>query len=118
MIAGLQRPRRRLIHFINFRLLYRHPSKIEGEYVNEAGETVAVDPCVAEAGPSVLLADVDQMQEMLRRQSLSLIWTTVAEKNVSIAKRDKWLGKMSLEGIYFLDKNKIVGKRKFVRVGP
>jgi hypothetical protein len=92
------------------------PSREEGRFVNAAGEVVAFDPSVAEPGPSVLLVRADALREILRRESLTLVWTFMAEKNVYENRPKGWPGQLWAEGVYvWKGEERVVGSLKHIR---
>lgn len=58
------------------------PSQKEGEYVNDANEVICFDPSVNEKGPACLLVRKDYVQNILKKDKLSLVWVIQGEKYI------------------------------------
>lgn len=61
------------------RMRLRHSAKV-GEFVNEGGEIIAVDPSVQEGGASKLLVKKEPFLKFLRDSDYEVLWVVVGEK--------------------------------------
>lgn len=57
-------------------------SQKEGEYLNDQGDVVCLDPSVYEKGPACLLMRKDHVQKILKESGLILVWIIQGEKQL------------------------------------
>lgn len=83
----------------------------EGRYINKAGDLIAFDPSVNEAGPGALLMNKDRLLEFLHQSGYDMIWTVLGEKDV-VGGRDyprEWKGRLIINGEYRFQDGQIRG---------
>ncbi len=94
----------------------------EGQYKNDAGHIILLDPHVNEKGPRSLLASNTHIAEFLNNHDYELVWTILGEKQClggSIGRDENWPGRFEFSGVYLLGREarKIEGDitiKKFV----
>jgi len=73
------------------------------DFVNEAGEVVAMDPTAHEAGPSALLIREDALRAYLDREELAIVWAVLGEKRAfGPGSRPRFFGELSISGAFTL----------------
>ncbi len=72
----------------------------EGHFQDNEGTLVAFDPSVKSKGPSALLANKKLLLEFLERNSYTLVWTVLGEKNLlgPGINRGEWKGRLEMSG--------------------
>ena len=91
-----------------------HWSGIEGQYVNDQGEVIIMDPSVHEPGPGILLVKRDALTQFLKDKGYAILWTVLGEKQIiggGHAHND-WQGKLTINGAFRLTASKanVAGK--------
>lgn len=81
----------------------------EGECVDRDGGVVFQDPSVWERGPRVLLVKFDALQDLLQREKLSVVWTSLFERTAIFDDHTDRGGRTHVNGVFWLDGDKIYG---------
>lgn len=90
-------PGRRLIELLQLRWNPRH-----FEWLNEAGDVIALDPSGTHEGPGAILIRGDEIRRILDEQSLALVWTVLGEKLV-IGDHTHSSPRMTINGVCALE---------------
>ena len=80
-----------------------------------AGETIFLDPSVTKEGPAALLADADELADLLEKLDMSLIWTMLGEKWILGGRNDGETPRRTFSQIAHLeeDGSLCIGERVF-----
>jgi hypothetical protein len=89
-----------------------HWRGIEGHFFDPAGNLVASDPSVKEAGPSLLLVDRKSFLKFLQDNNLAVMWTMRGEKQLIGGGIDyqNYKGRLRLSGAYRMLNDKVSGQ--------
>lgn len=103
---GHYKPSRILYEEINMR-----PSKNEGEFDNNEGQLVCLDPCVQNPSISGLLIKKSAITEFLNHNKFSLIWEVYGEKQIlhNNWRPEDYPGRMIIRGLFFMDGEELQG---------
>lgn len=75
-------------------------SREPGKFTGERGETVAMDPSVAEPGPGVFLVKRTALQDFLRKSNSEIIWAIIGEKLLIGGNNQRFLGRLEMGGAF------------------
>lgn len=81
-------------------------ARSEGQYKNEQGQIVFLDPSVKEKGPQALLSSLTHFTTFLESKGYALVWTVLGEKQSlggSMGRDPNWPGRFEYSGVYHLD---------------
>jgi hypothetical protein len=97
--VGLRLPSAELV-----RKLGLHWNGRGAEFVTSKGQVVAQDPTAARMGPEVLLLRADSIDDMRRRDEITLCWAIIGEKRIrSAGSRSRSYPVLRMSGAYVLD---------------
>jgi hypothetical protein len=75
-------------------------SREPGKFIGEGGETVALDPSIAEPGPGVFLVKKTALQDFLRKSNSEIIWAIIGEKLLIGGSDRRFLGRLEMGGAF------------------
>jgi len=84
---------------------------IEGEFYDKDGKLIALDPSVRNVGPGTLLIRKKGFLKFLEANGYSMLWIMLGEKMNwhRGGHRDKWLGRLRINGAYRTEDNGLIG---------
>lgn len=80
----------------------------EGQYKNDSGQIVFLDPHVKEKGPRALLASTSHFTEYLNDKDYAVVWTVLGQKQTigdSMGRDRDWPGIFEFSGVYYFDQD-------------
>lgn len=80
-----------------------------GAWINGQGETIFLDPSIAENGPSFALIKKDVFCEWLEKNGFEILWLIGGEKQLFQSYSDTFYGRLVYNALYRLEKGKLVG---------
>lgn len=86
-------------------------SGADGQFVDSRGKLIASDPSFTENGERCLLIRKKAMTEFLKEHDYAIMWTLLGQKRLvgEPAYRENWQGETILNGVYYLDEDRIIG---------
>jgi hypothetical protein len=90
-----------------------------GTFVDQLGDTVAMDPSVQQAGPSMLLVKKEPFLRYLRRNRFEMLWIVIGEKLLLGEDGGNFLGRLEMGGAFKMSAaGKLEGKTYSKRLPP
>ena len=79
------------------------------DYLDAAGQLIALDPTAHANGPQALLLREDSLKEFIKRENLTICWTIIGEKLVIGPGFSPIQAMLRLSGVYILKERGPVG---------
>jgi hypothetical protein len=95
-------------------------NRVEGEFVDSAGNLVAFDPAVSLSGPNALLIRKERLLTFLKEAKYEIMWFLLAGKQSLGGDfgAKEWLGELQISGAYRVVGDKILGGIRTKAIKP
>jgi len=82
-------------------------SEVNGNYINQDGETVCFEPSVNNETFQCLLVDKEKLLNFLDENDLTIVWVNVAEKRPNTGDTCDFLGTMEISQFFYLEDEEV-----------